>query len=429
MYDSDIRLLQTENTDATLGLVGSAGLVVLLAVALLPVRRVWLLGPMSGLTVFAVLLGTIGGLGALFNLLVTPQVRCYNRISVFVAFLGLATACWLLDRAFAGRAGWLRWPAFLALAVFGVWDQTDRRWFTPAFAEERKEMADRFRADAAFFTEVERAVPGGSVFMLPFIPYPETFAVGKLTGYEHARGYVHTDTLRWSFGAMEGREADLWQRDVSFEVPAKMLPRLVARGFDALFIDRRGYPPAEADALTAAVLGVLGPNVRRISHPDGHQVVYDLRAYRDRLRAEDPAAYEQLKVREAEAVAVLWLDGFYSFEPFGQEWRHRWCGPRGTAVFVNPTDRPRAFRVEAVFRTKYPEFSDLRIDGGPVWTERFPIHNESPKTSRVIVVPPGRHSVRFRGRLPDQHVHEEARRLTFFVAQWTMTEVPADTVR
>ena len=106
IHDSDIRQLQTENTDATLGVVGSAGLLVLLAVALLPVRRAWLLGPLSGLAVFAVLLGTIGGLGALFNLLVTPQVRCYNRISVFVAFLGLTAACWLIDRVFASRTGW-----------------------------------------------------------------------------------------------------------------------------------------------------------------------------------------------------------------------------------------------------------------------------------------------------------------------------------
>lgn len=432
IHDSDIRPLQTENTDASLGLIGSAGLVVLLAVALLPGRRAWLLGPLSGLAVFAVLLGTIGGLGALFNLLVTPQVRCYNRISVFVAFLGLAAACWLIDRAFVGRAGWakwLRWPAFLALAAFGVWDQTDRRWFTPAFAAERETVADRFRTDAAFFAEVERTLPGGSVFNLPYVAYPETFAVGKVFSYDHARGYLHTDTLRWSFGAMEGREADLWQREVSIAPPERMLPRLVARGFDALFIDRRGYSPAEADALTAGVLKLLGPGVQSVSHPNGHEVVYDLRDYRDRLREKDPAAFDELKLREAEAVSVLWLDGFYSFEPFGQEWKHRWCGPRGSAVFINPADRPRAFRIEAVFRTKYPEFSDLRIDGGPIWTERFPIHNESPMTSRVIVVPPGRHSLRFRGRLPDRHVHDDPRRLTFFVAQWTMTEVPIDGAR
>lgn len=228
---------------------------------------------------------------------------------------------------------------------------------------------------------------------------------------------------------MKGREADLWQRDVAFDPPASMLPRLVARGFDALLIDRRGYDPDDADALTADIRRLLGPGVRQVAHPDGHEVVYDLRGYRDRLRVEDPTGYEQLKRREAEAVSVLWLDGFYCFEPFGQEDRHRWCGPRGSAVFVNPSDRPRAFQVEAVFRTEYPEFSDLRIDGGSVWTERFPINRVCPKTSRIIVVPPGRHTVRFRGRLPRGYVYGDPRRLTFFVAQWAMTEVPLDAAR
>ena len=158
----------------------------------------------------------------------------------------------------------LRWPAFLALAAFGVWDQTDRRWFTPAFAAERAATAERFRADAAFFAEVERTMPGGSVFTLPFVAYPETFSVGKLSGYDHARGYLHTDSLRWSFGAMEGREADLWQREVSVAPPAAMLPRLVARGFDGLLIDRRGDSPAEADALTDGVSKVLGRGVRQV---------------------------------------------------------------------------------------------------------------------------------------------------------------------
>ena len=65
-------------------------------------------------------------------------------------------------------------------------------------------------------------------------------------------------------------------------------------------------------------------------------------------------------------------------------------------MFVNPTDRPRSFRVDAVFRTRFPEYADLQINGGPVWTERFPINDKNPVTSRVIVVPPGRHTVRFR---------------------------------
>ena len=86
------------------------------------------------------LLGTIGGLGSLFNHLVTPQVRGYNRISVYIAFLALFAACCLVDRFFdtrTGRARRLRWPALALLATFGIWDQTDDRWFRPDMIEAR----------------------------------------------------------------------------------------------------------------------------------------------------------------------------------------------------------------------------------------------------------------------------------------------------
>jgi hypothetical protein len=429
-YDSGMRPLQNANKASALGLVGATGLVGLLAAAVLPGRRGWPLGPLAFLAVCGVLLSTVGGVGAVFNHLVSPQVRDYSRISIYLAFLALAAACRALDRLLNGRAGWVKWVAFPALAVIGVWDQTNSTWFRAGQAGHRTEEAARFRADATFFAEVERALPGGTVFCLPFNAYPESPSFGGgMSAYYHIRGYLHTHSLRWSFGAMKGREADLWQREVACESPAEMLPRLVARGFDGLLIDRRGYSPAEADQLTAEVSKEIGADAPRVEHPGTGEVVYDLRGYCDRLRAGRPAEFEALCRREAEAVSVLWLDGFYSFEPFGQEWKHRWCGPKGVAVFVNPTDRPRAFRVEAVFRSEQPEFTDVRIDGGPVWTERFPVNKDSPMTSRVIVVPPGRHTVRFRGRLPDGYLSGEPRRLTFFIAQWRMTEVRADAAR
>ncbi|HET6573088.1 MAG TPA: hypothetical protein VFG68_05770, partial [Fimbriiglobus sp.] len=81
-YDSAMRPLQNENKSSCLGLVGTVGLVGLLAAAVLPGRRGWPVGALAFLTLCGVLIGTIGGVGAAFNLLVTPQVRCYNRISI-----------------------------------------------------------------------------------------------------------------------------------------------------------------------------------------------------------------------------------------------------------------------------------------------------------------------------------------------------------
>ena len=85
-----------------LGLVGACGYVGLLAAGFLPVRRGRLLGPLSALAVFSTLLGTVGGFGAVFNLVLSPQVRCYNRLSIFVAFFAVLAACRAADLAAEG---------------------------------------------------------------------------------------------------------------------------------------------------------------------------------------------------------------------------------------------------------------------------------------------------------------------------------------
>jgi hypothetical protein len=425
-YDSPERLLQNENRTATLGLVGSAGFLALLGTILLPVRKGWPLGPLAVLTLFGTLLGTIGGLGAIFAEFVSPQVRAYNRVAVYLAYFALLTACWLPDRILLTRFGWSRWlhgPVFLSLVALGVWDQTGQLWFRPAVADERDRQADAFRADADFFARVEESYPQGAIFMLPFVPYPETFAVGKLSGYDHARGYLHTRTVRWSFGAMKGREVDQWQREVATARTPDLVRRLVVMGFDGVFVDRRGYPPGEAERLLTELTIVLWPAPPRIDHPDGNQVVLDLRPYRSRMRLTLGPRYEALARAERETVRVLWLGGFVSFEPVGQEDRHRWCGPEGVAQFVNPTDRPRTVRLDLLLRTMTDEPADLRIEGGSLWSERFPVDRSSQPISRILTVPPGRHEVRFRCRMPAGSLPREGRRLSFFVAEFRMTEV------
>lgn len=423
-YDSSFRPLQTENRSNTLGFVGAVGFVVLLAVVALPVRKRWPLGPLSALTIFGTLLGTVGGLGSLFAFLVTPQVRCYDRVAVYLAFFALFAACCAADQILGRRPVWARcrWPVFLALTVFGIWDQTNRTWFNPAIADARDDAARRYREDAAYFAQVETAMPGGMVFVLPFVPYPETLAVGKLSGYDHAAGYLHTKTVHWSFGAMKGREADQWQREVAVLPAEEMLKRLVLRGFDGLFVDRGGYEPAAADKLFADVRRVLGPDALHFDHPDGQQLVFDLRPYRDRLRQELGDQFDALAKQEAEAVRVLWLDGFVSFEKPGEEWRHRWCGPTGEAVFVNPTDRPRTVKLEMMFHTFTDDPADVRIDGGELWAERFPVNRHTAPIERTLVVPPGRHTVRFRAKMPPGELPRDSRRLTFFIAGFRMTQ-------
>ncbi len=93
---------QNENRFVSLGAFAGAGFLVLLF---------WLLcarctpeshgkpimDSLSTLNGAALLLGTIGGFGALFALVISPQIRVYNRISVYIGFVSIAATCMVLD--------------------------------------------------------------------------------------------------------------------------------------------------------------------------------------------------------------------------------------------------------------------------------------------------------------------------------------------
>ena len=85
-------LLEGENTLSRLGSSARSGFIGLLVLLFWPsaatrfsdrsrARRC------GRLTLAAVLLGTIGGFGSLVELLVTPEIRAYNRITPFIAVL------------------------------------------------------------------------------------------------------------------------------------------------------------------------------------------------------------------------------------------------------------------------------------------------------------------------------------------------------
>jgi phosphoglycerol transferase len=238
--------LVNENDQATLGLVGSLGFVFLLVWAALRLmganfRRFsrddqHALSLAALLTLAGTLLGTIGGLGSLFALLVSPQIRSYNRISIFIGFFALLAVVLLIDRAGAR----LRKPSsklsycfgLALLGTIGIYDQT-----TPAFIPDYNTVQAAFRSDAQFMKTIEKTVPRGAmIFQLPYMRFPEG------PRYDLAKGYLHSRTLRWSFGAITNERSDLWQREVQEQPVPEMVRRLAAAGFSGIYLDRRLLP-------------------------------------------------------------------------------------------------------------------------------------------------------------------------------------------
>ena len=413
-YDSPQRPVQTENSTGTLGFVGALGIVGLLAALLLPVS-----GPvraLAALTGFLVLFATVGGFGALFNHLVSPQVRAYCRVSILLAFFGLLAALSVADRV--RFRPWARWLAFLSVCTLGVLDQTDFQWFTPAIAEGRRPMAGEFLKDREFYSQVD-AADGAMIFCLPYIAYPETTQVGALMGYDHARGVIHTRNARWSFGAMKGRAADEWLRETSALPVPQLLDRLVARGFTHLYVHTKGYKKADAARLLRQLRERLGPDAELTPHADGVRRLFDLRGYAAQRQTE-LGSLEDLAEADRDAVRPEWLDGFMNFEPPQQESQWHLMRPEAELVLVNPSDAPQRLRVKFLARTLGGE-SEMTVDAGPIWQDRFAVSKQAGDHVATIEVPPGRHAVRWSCPKPPGWSPSDARRAVALVFDFTIT--------
>lgn len=469
-YNTAFRTSQNENRFSSLGLIGAVGFTALLVMFVFPAPRRWPFGPLSFVAGLIVLFSLIGGLGSLFNFAFFAQVRCYNRFSVCLAFLCLFAVLWPLDRFLAMRAGrWtrrLRYPAFALVALLGFLDQTPFSWFSERSAQVMCDHANKFAADRRFFTAIEERmadVPGGArIFTLPYIPFPEYSTLHRMQVYEPSRGYLHTNTVLWSHGAVKNREADSWARDLACQPtfnPFDVMNRLVHRGYDGLVIDTRGFgvvldsftnkPVNEGLLWRRDLKAVPPPDVPlpETIHEDGEQFFLDLRPYRDWRRRTDPD-FESKCRQEREWPMILWLDGFVNYEAMSPNRTPIWAAKSAKAMFFNPSDRERTFDVVISFAVEADGPFAIRLrgrdglmmqrDGAWVpWTDEFTIERPrsqppsgtrnpamfSVKRTYRLHAPAGRSAFLLNCDPPRQYVPPEYRMTCYYILDYKIAEV------
>lgn len=260
IYDKNIDMynetafLVNENSTAYLGILGMIGFIALV-LCLFTKKDSALskrLGYLSELNITMVLLGTIGGIGAMFAFFVSPMLRGYNRISIFIEYASILAMAVLLD-AWVGRlknkckaatknvgrqiALYGAYVVFGLVCVFSIWEGCPNL-ATPDYAAIREE----YTSDDEFVKSIEASVPAGSmIYQLPYHEYPEYGPVNDMWDYHLYVGYVHSDTLRWSYGSIKGRSEDAWNKSVSEMSYGNMVSYLKEQGFAGIYVDKRAY--------------------------------------------------------------------------------------------------------------------------------------------------------------------------------------------
>jgi phosphoglycerol transferase len=255
----------TEASFAALGVVGAVGLLVLLVTLLVAAVRP---GPPAGdpllryaavSALVALLFGMTGGLAPVVSYLISPQLHAWNRISVFIAFFALLAVALLVDRL----RGPVVWAVAAVLVIVGAFDQTSGA-MTPRYATVERE----WKNDGAWVADVDSALPeNATILELPYVPFPSSPPVGRMVDYDHVRPYLHSDDLRWSYGAMKGRPEDVGD-DLDDHVR-----EAASFGYDAVMVDRFGY--TDNGAAVEAELRAIAKGAP-IESSDGRRVLYVL---------------------------------------------------------------------------------------------------------------------------------------------------------
>ena len=222
-----------------LGVLGLACLLTLAALSIRAVlRRRWSHLPAGAGQVLVILaFFSTGGLNLIAGFLGLPFQRTGHRVSVVVLLVVLLLGVRLASRSLA------RWPrlswcaALLALGLV-LADQVPQ----PPTPQVRSARAAQVESDRAFTLAMEAALPAGAMVMqLPHYSFPESAYPG-LGPYAHLRPYLHSRELRYSFGGVRGRLPDLWFQELGQLSFADAVPRIRRRGFQAIFLNRAGYP-------------------------------------------------------------------------------------------------------------------------------------------------------------------------------------------
>ncbi|MBT8364956.1 MAG: hypothetical protein KJP23_09635 [Deltaproteobacteria bacterium] len=241
-----------ENMSASLGVIGSAGFIVLLGILLVPGIKKKPFHELAVLNITSFLLATIGGFSSVISILAIgflgssfplAQARAYNRISVFIAFFSLLCIGLIITKYIPvpkKKARFISCAISLVILGVGLYDQ-----ISPGYIKRFQQsnlLKESYASDKAFINDIEHQIQkNAKIFQLPFVVHHYEWPKELDYYTELLKPYLYSKNLQWTYGGDKGSKQVQWYRTVSSLCPQKMLHQLAMTGFSGIYIDRTGF--------------------------------------------------------------------------------------------------------------------------------------------------------------------------------------------
>ena len=386
-------LYSGEEGSVYLGLAGMVALVWLIGTALWSVvRGTPLKIPLHFWGVFLVAcFSVVGGLNGLIGLFGMHLFRSSNRYSIVILTILLLFLVKELTRLSR------RWKpatvvAFAALLVaIGLYDQVP-----PGHPEQEATTRKDLVQEADLVSKIEASLPQpASVFQLPVRDFPESAPLNAMVDYENFRPYLHSRSVRFSYGDAKVEDRPRWQKEAEQFAPKDLIEVLESYGFDAILINRRGY--ADRGASLIDDLGSAGSG---------------------RIVAESED-FICLRLNPAQRILFppVFGPGWYELEG-DYEKNLRWSSGNATLVLYNGDGEERAVRITCGVAA--PNSKRLKIvEGGRILYEAAIDPNDPPSPVDLrVVLHSGENELHFITDKAFKGATEDPRKLDFRITDF-----------
>jgi phosphoglycerol transferase len=232
------------------------------------------------------------------------------------------------------------------------------------------------------------------IFELPHLSFFEGLPVNRTYDYEPVSLYLQSRQLRWSYGAMKGRDAGDWQLDLLDRPLEEVVERLALVGFAGITVDRQGYSDGGGD-IERRLAGLLQASA--VQSANGRYVFFDLAKFAGALRAStDGESWARRQEAALHPTLVSWRGCSSEAEP--DSGVHR-CAPGAEVELRNTASVPRRVTVEAELAAADGEPLEVSL-ASPLLSADLMLGAKPRSFARTILLPPGNHPLRF--TLPDR---------------------------
>lgn len=226
-----------ENADA-IGLLASIGFIALLVISVYRIiqPKIDTTSALASFSLIAILISMTGGLAQLMAVFGFTELRVWSRISVVLAFPALIFIVELIHRKIEHLGSLI---IGITLTLIGVTSILDTNPTDPS-VKLRPFAAQAWESDRELVHNIEEKFgKDAQIFQLPIAPFPEYGSIVNMVDYSHLRGYMHSNTLRWSYGAVKGRNSD-WMLSLPTN-PNELIEALRTKHFKAIWLNTLGY--------------------------------------------------------------------------------------------------------------------------------------------------------------------------------------------